>query len=179
MIYLVGAIALIILTQETIKDVMNSEVRNYNRFDSLFKKYASQYNLDWKMLKAICMIESTMGYNPRVARGLIDPQDVNGSKSTDGLSWGIMQVTVTTAKDYDPTATPQKLNNPEYSVKIASQHLAMLYKFFNFVSNRKTEFIVKSYNQGQGNTLKEIQGKTQGYANEYWSKYVNAYKDLS
>lgn len=139
-------------------------------FDDLFKSMAKKYSLDWKMLKAICMIESSLGAAPSVKRGLENPADVEGSKSTDGKSWGIMQVTIPTAQDYDKTATPQKLNIPYYSVDIASQHLVKLKKlFFGDV-----EKIVKSYNQGQGATLA---GKN--YADGYWKKYLNSYKSIN
>ena len=36
---------------------------------------------------------------------------------------------------------------------------------------RRLEWIVKSYNQGVGNTLKEMKNPKQGYANDYWAKW--------
>lgn len=143
-------------------------------YDSLYKKYASIYDLDWKMLKAICIIESHEGRAPSVAWGLVNPSDIEKSKSTDGKSWGIMQVTLPTARDYDSSATAEKLNVPEYSMNIAAQHLAYLKRLFS----NQIEWIVKSYNQGQGNSLKEKRGEIKGYASGYWLKYMNAYSSI-
>lgn len=178
MIYLLGAAAflgIIFLTNQT-ENIGGSMV-----YDDLFKKYAKIYGLDWKMLKAIAIIESDQGREASVKRGLENPSDVEGSKSSDGLSWGLMQVTIVTARDYDSTATPQKLNNPEYSIKIASQHLARLKKIFNPSDARFNEWVVKSYNQGQGNTLKEMKSSNSNSyqaAKNYWLKYINAYSSI-
>lgn len=173
MIYLVGvAILAIILAGTEI-----STVQDVPTYDPLFKKYASQYGLDWKMLKAIAEIESNNGKNSRVKQGILNPTDIEGSKSYDGLSWGLMQVTLATARDYDPSATPQKLNNPEYSIKLAAQYFSDLKDLFSNY-DRMTEYMVKSYNQGQGNTLKEI-AMTGGHkADGYYMKFLNAYSSL-
>lgn len=137
----------------------------FKSYDDLYKKYALKYGLDWKMLKAIAQIESTEGRHPLV---------MLGKASEDGLSYGLMQVTLTTARDYDKSVTPEKLNNPEYSINIASQHLKMLSRMFP----NQIEWIVKSYNQGQGNSLREKSGKSQGFAHNYWVKYQKAYEGL-
>lgn len=149
-----------------------SETMTQNNFDDLFKKYAAKYGLDWKMLKAIAIIESSLGRASSVAYGLKNPSDTEKSKSTDGLSWGLMQVTLTTARDYDSNATAQRLNNPEYSVDLASRHLKMLINLFKNDANQ-IEKVVKSYNQGQGATM-----KNKPYADGYWIKYQNAYKTI-
>lgn len=148
-----------------------------SRFDSLFIKYGKMYNIVPKELKAIATIESSLGRAKSVDRGLKVPSDIEGSKSSDGLSWGLMQVTLTTARDYDSQATPELLNNPDYSVKIASQHLSKLHGLFDRTDARYQEWVIKSYNQGQGNTLREKRGLV-GYANGYWLKYLNAYTSL-
>jgi len=147
-----------------------------NTFDPLFKAEAAKYGLNWKMLKAIAMNESSLGTHPSVARGLAFPSDVDGSKSDDGKSWGIMQVTVPTARDFDPTATAEKLNNPAYSIKIAAQYLAWV--LLQFKDDPRLEWIVKSYNQGVGNTKKERAGAIKGYANEYWSRYQRNFEKI-
>jgi membrane-bound lytic murein transglycosylase MltF len=143
-----------------------------NNFDELFQKYAIKYNLDWRMLKSIAIIESSLGRAPSVAHGIKNPTDVENSKSSDGKSWGLMQVTLPTARDYDSNATAERLNSPEYSINLASQYLRTLFSIFKG-DVKIIEKVVKSYNQGQGNTLK---GKT--YADGYWIKYQNAYKTL-
>ncbi len=147
-------------------------------FDALFKKYANLFGLDWLMLKAICMNESSLGTHPSVVEGLRNPSNIEGSKSSDGKSWGIMQVTIPTARDYDPQATAEKLNNPEYSVRLAAQHIAWLNLRFEASNPRRTEWIVKSYNQGVGNTFKEMRGEISGYANEYFERFKRNYKKL-
>lgn len=145
---------------------------NVSNFDELFKKYAEKYGLDWKMLKSIAMIESSLGRAPSVAHGLNFPTDIEKSKSSDGLSWGVMQVTLKTARDYDSNASPERLNNPDYSIDLASRHLRMLKNLFKD-DPKQIEKMVKSYNQGQGAT---IAGKP--YADSYWIKYQNAYNTL-
>ena len=147
--------------------------------DDIFKKYAGVYGLDWLMLKSICANESSLGTHPSVVRGLNYPYDVEGSKSSDGKSWGLMQVTLPTAQDFDKTATAIKLNDPEYSVKIAAQFLAWLTIRYKTTDPRRNEWIVKSYNQGAGNTNKEINGQISGYAKEYWERYQRNYKKFS
>ena len=143
--------------------------------DAIFKKYAAQYGLDWLMLKSICANESSLGTHPSVVIGLNYPYDIEASKSSDGKSWGIMQVTIPTAQDFDISATPMKLNDPEYSVKIAAQFIAWLSIRYKTTDPRRNEWIVKSYNQGVGNTAKEISGQISGYAGEYWSRYQRNY----
>lgn len=147
-------------------------ITSSNDFDNLFKKYAEKYNLDWRMLKAIAMIESSLGRAPSVAHGLKNPTDIENSKSSDGKSWGLMQVTLPTARDFDSNATSERLNNPEYSINLASQYLRTLFSIFKN-DQKQIEKVIKSYNQGQGNTLN---GKT--YADSYWIKYQTAYKAL-
>lgn len=147
------------------------------RYDANFKAEAIKYGLDWKMLKAISIIESNEGRAPSVARGLLLPNDIEGSKSSDGKSWGLMQFTLPTARDFDPSATPEKLNNPQYSIWLAGKYFNQLSKIF-FGYPRKTEFMVKSYNQGQGNTLNRDAKGLVGYADQYWTKYQKAYKNI-
>ena len=101
-------------------------MQNWTRFDALFKKYGKLYMVDWQMLKAIAMNESSLGSVKSVAHGIMYPSDIEASKSQDGKSWGLMQVTLTTARDLDPTASAEKLNTPEYSIKLAAQYLGTL-----------------------------------------------------
>lgn len=144
-------------------------------FDDLFKNVATKYQLDWMMLKAIAANESNVGRYPSVALGMQNPTDWEKSKSQDGKSWGLMQVTLTTARDWDPNATPTLLNNPAYSVDLAARYLQWLYGRFPSIDGRLTEWVVKSYNQGPGNTANERAGKNSGYANEYWDRYQRNY----
>lgn len=172
MIYALIAIAgILFFTSEISVTSMNPN------YDDLFKKYANRFGLDWQILKSIAVIESNLGLAASVQRGLASPNDVEASKSTDGKSWGLMQVTLPTARDFDPQATAVKLNNPDYSVEIASRYLKYLEGLFDKSDPRYREWVIKSYNQGQGNTYKEKAGGT-GYANGYWQKYLTAYKKV-
>lgn len=148
-------------------------------FDHLFKAEAAANGINWKMLKAIAMNESSLGKHPSVARGLAFPSDVNGSKSDDGLSWGLMQVTLATGGDFDPSITPAKLNDPAYSVKIAARYVAWTVK--QWKDDPQTEWIVKSYNQGVGNTRKERAGvilPRKKEVQEYWERYLRNYEKI-
>lgn len=156
---------------ETIQEKIEENLDSWTQFDSLFKKYGLEYNIDWQWLKAICLNESNLGKEKSVALGIENPKDIENSKSSDGKSWGLMQVTVTTAKDFDQTATAEKLNNPDYSVKIACKYLAWVKRQFNSLDSRFLESVIKSYNQGVGNTKKELSGKSTGFAQAYWEKF--------
>lgn len=156
----------------TMSDVVKQVVPD--NFDDLFKKYGSMYGVDWKFLKRISWVESNTGLNSRVAIGLKNPTDIEGSKSYDGLSWGLMQMTVTTAKDYDKNATAVKLNNPAYAIELAARHVKMLKQLF---SNERD--VAMAYNQGQGNQKKFLASEKAGtllqsqypQAREYWNKF--------
>lgn len=170
-----GALLLVVVFMKR-NDLKKVAVMNaVTTYDELFKKYGAAYGVDWKLLKAICYVESTLGLNPRVKRGLEVPSDIEGSKSTDGKSWGLMQLRPETARDFDSTATPEKLNNAEFSIKIGAQFVAWtqnyIKKFVSPANPRFLEFVIKAYNQGVGNTKKEIQKLSAGYAEAYFKKF--------
>lgn len=167
MIFIVIGGALFLMNQKTGEKILFD-------LDTILKKYAELNGLDWKMLKAICANESSLGTHPSVVRGMNNPSDIEGSKSSDGKSWGFMQMTLPTAKDFDSTATPEKLNNPEYSIRLAAQFVKWLSNRFKITDPRRNEWIIKSYNQGVGNTQNEIAGK-KGFADEYWDRYQRNY----
>lgn len=147
------------------EDTLNTVVQNldaWNKYDEKFKYYASKNGLPsdgWLWLKAIALNESSLGQNPLVKTGLW---------SSDGLSRGIMQLTVATANDYQHWVSnvatlkrdnPKKyeeiaslLDNDDLSINLSAQHFARLYRKFG----RTLEHAVKAYNQGEGNMAKEI-----------------------
>jgi len=147
-------------------------------YDGLFVKWGSTYGVDWRWLKAIAMNESSLGLHPSVAYGIKNPKDIENSKSSDGKSWGLMQVTLTTARDLDASATAEKLNNPDYSVMLAAEYVAWLKSRFNPGEPRYLEWVIKSYNQGPGNTDKEKRGQISGYAGEYWARFQRNLKKV-
>lgn len=167
--------AFLVLSKNRIAEEVNavsmSNPADWKKFDELFKKSAAKHGVDWMHLKAIAMNESSLGKHPSVVRGMQNPYDIEGSKSSDGKSWGLMQVTVTTARDMDPLANEIKLNNPEYSIELAAKYFAWLKRYFKDGSFRQLEWLVKSYNQGAGNSIKERDGKSAGFAHEYWERF--------
>lgn len=140
----------------------------FTKWDSLMLFHCQEAQVPFFWLKAICMNESELGLHPRVARGLVCPSDIEGSKSMDGKSWGLVQLEPASARDFDLIATPEKLNNPEYSIKIGSQLLKRLYRALN----GEEEFVIKAWNEGQGNAVLEKAGRIDGYAAEYWDQYL-------
>lgn len=120
----------------------------YN-WDSLIKKYSSIYNVPFEWIKAIMMNESNLGQAPSVKRGLLNPSDIEGSKSSDGKSWGLMQLTLPTARMFEPLVTEAGLNDPEISIRIGAKYLAYLMAK-NPAPFTKMEFIVRAYNGGPG-----------------------------
>lgn len=150
-------------------------MNSYPEFDDLFKKYAGS---DWLILKRIAFLESTLGRHPRVKRGLEVPSDVAGSVSEDGLSWGLLQFIPSTARSYDATVTPQKLNNAEYSIRIGALHLAAIKKYLlkntSVSPSRLDEYAIRAWNQGMGSVRNEINFKlVDKESDAYWKRYVN------
>lgn len=169
---LIGAgLAVAFYFKEEIVEKVENQTDAWTKYDSLFQKYGAKYSVPWTWLKAIALNESSLGAAKSVARGLAVPTDIEGSKSSDGKSWGLMQVTLTTAKGMDANATQVKLNNPEYSIDLGARYISQLSTQFSKLDNRYTEWVIKSYNQGPGNTRKEISGATSGYAGEYWTRF--------
>lgn len=129
---------------------------DWQKYDGYFAQAAAKYNVPFKWLKGIAIIESSLGTDPLVKSGAV---------SRDGKSWGLMQFTMPTAKDFDPDVTVAKLNNPSYSIDLAGQLLQWLSKQLNG-DERK---VIMSYNQGIGNTRA---GKT--FASGYYTKFLEA-----
>lgn len=176
LIFAVG-VATLILFQGSIANIAGDDLKNFVKYDQQFKKYAAQFGVDWQWLKAIAMNESNLGQEKSVAHGLLNPTDVINSASSDKKSWGLMQVTLTTAKELDPSASVEKLNNADYSIMLAAKYISKLMNQFSRSSPQFTEWVIKSYNQGPGNTRKEIlTGK--GYADTYWDRFKNNLKQV-
>lgn len=176
MLFVYGTLGLIAIISIFQKDsiVKSVEVRldSWNAFDRLYKLSADKYGLPWEYVKAIALIESNNGLAKSVKRGLENPSDIDGSKSSDGKSWGIMQVTLTTAKDMDAAATVQKLNNAAYSIDLGARYLSKMMARYRG-ELRQLEYAVKAYNQGPGNTDKEVAGRISGYAQNYYDRFVS------
>lgn len=134
---------------------------NFTKWDYLFKKYGAQFGVPWRWLKAICMAESSLGQNRRVLAGLADPNDIAGSTSTDGKSWGLMQVTLPTAKGLEGrTVSVAELNNPDFSVYLAAKLVRELINRFGLADR---ESVIRAYNGGP---------KFGALTLPYWTKFL-------
>jgi hypothetical protein len=141
---------------------------NWTKWDQLMQQYCDDAHVPWQWMKCIMIIESTLGLDPGVARGLLHPEDIEGSKSEDGLSWGLLQLRPETARDFDIIANAQKLNDPDYSIRIGAKLLRRLYRALGGVE----EFVVKAWNEGQGAAALEQSGRITGRADQYWTRYL-------
>jgi membrane-bound lytic murein transglycosylase MltF len=157
--------------EDAVSDAVAPLFDTWTQYDGLYQKYADVYDIDWHWVKAFALNESSNGQVKSVRLGIENPSDVDNSKSSDGKSWGIMQVTVSTAQGLDSQASPVKLNDPEYSIKIGCEYIGELMDEFSEADPRFMEYVVKSYNQGPGNMRKEIAGTGGGFANEYWARW--------
>ena len=119
----------------------------YNRFDELYKRFGKQYKVPWRWIKAIAVIESNQGAARSVAHGLENPQDESGSTSSDGKSWGIMQVTLSTARWLEgQQITTAYLNDAENSIRLGTKYLQYLISVFGYDSEK----VSRGYNGGPG-----------------------------
>lgn len=178
---ILGAVALFALLAtkkdavvEKIEEEVVAHKDSFHRWDDLFDRYGRMYGVPFVWLKAICMNESSLGEYPTVALGLSEPANKEGSKSQDGLSWGIMQVTEATGRDFDPGCNYFRLNNPDYSVEMACKVLARSMRAFPLVDPNNEEHNVKAYNGGVQRILWEITGDWQQFTQDKKAKHRQA-----
>lgn len=106
-------------------------------YDALFKRYARRLDWDWQMLASIAYNESKF--------------------DSSVVSWvgarGIMQMMPRTAEHYGYTI--DDLENPEISIKAATQYLKYLDRLFLMIEDKteRMKFIIASYNSGPGHVL--------------------------
>jgi len=130
------------------------------KYDSLIKAKSKKYNLPWKWIKAVALNESRLGTASSVAWGLVHPSDIEKSKSSDGKSWGLMQLTLPTAREMvGAPITASYLNNAENSLELGARYLSQMYNLGlkQSVVPAK-EFMFRAYNGGPG-FLKTNMGK--------------------
>lgn len=124
----------------------DAQVDPFFRWDTLIEKYAKITGVPFSWIKAVMLNESNLGRDPRVKRGLENPQDIEGSKSSDGKSWGLMQLTLNTARQFESAVTAVGLNDPETSIRIGAKYLAYLGR----IKAWDMEKVIRSYNGGPG-----------------------------
>jgi hypothetical protein len=151
--YALAATAILLalfFSKDAAADLIVASSDSYTTYDNLFKKYGEKYRLNWRWIKALAWNESNIGRATSVKNGIADPSDVENSASSDGLSWGIMQTTILTSRDYLPKVTVADLNNPETSIMLGAVHFARLMGVFQ----NDIRKAVMAYNNGEGNVKK-------------------------
>ena len=145
-IILLAVFAVLALTKSSGGSVVSDNVTPWNRYDSLIQKYVAGTSVPFDWVKAIMIIESDLGRAPSVARGILNPTNVDASKSSDGKSWGLMQLTLPTARMFEPLITEVGLNDPEISIRLGVKYL----KWLISKKGLDQEYIARSYNGGLG-----------------------------
>lgn len=124
------------------------------KYDYFFKFWGGVHSVDWQVLKAIALNESTLGINARVA---------SGGVSEDGKSYGLMQLTFPTAADMKGRpVTAAEMNNAEFSIELAAKYFRWIVDYVdeNVTSYKSGEsqldLCVQAYNCGVGNIKKGV-----------------------
>lgn len=147
----------------------------YDRFNDLWARYCPAYGVPILWAKAFCLNESDMGDDPLVQAGAL---------SADGLSKGIMQLTLATANDYESVELDD-LNDPELSIRIACKLIRDIRSAFDTSDPRYVEWCVKAYNRGISRTRQERDRDPRGLAmpgfsngETYWARWQRNYARL-
>lgn len=136
-------------------------------WDDLIKKYSDKFKVPFEWIKAIMIVESDLGRAPSVKKGLQNPNDIEGSKSFDGKSWGLMQLTIPTARMFQAGITAVDLNDPETSVRLGASYLAWLIQ----KKGMNEELVIRSYNGGPGFLTSE---RGRNMTADYYAKWQKA-----
>lgn len=119
---------------------------DFNQWDPILRAYGNQYSVPWRWLKAFDVVESQLGSYKSVRQGIENPNDVDGSISDDGKSWGIAQLTLTTASALNgASVTPQELNDVNFSTELQARLVKQL--IYQFGIDDK-EGVARAYNGG-------------------------------
>lgn len=137
--------------------MLNPKTGKISIYDHLFKKYAKEMNLDWRLLASIAYQESN--FNPNV------------------VSWagakGLMQLMPRTARIVG--IPPGKEANPAESIKGAIKYLDLMNKNFNDVASlrERTNFVLAAYNAGVGHVRDAMAlAKKYGHDKTVWHNSV-------
>ncbi|MBR9706077.1 lytic transglycosylase domain-containing protein [Candidatus Pacearchaeota archaeon] len=106
-------------------------------YDDLYKKYSNHAGVDWKLLKAISINESSQRFT-----------SVNEDEGRGRKSYGLMQILYPDTLDfindyYGYEYTRNDLLNPEINIFLASSYIRYLKTRYNKISD-----IIASYNAG-------------------------------
>ncbi len=142
---------------------------DFNRFDDLFISESLKYGIDPKMTKAIALNESLAGFNR--------------DKEKIGNTQNLMHVTLSTARQFDPSATLSNLSKDAYSLNMGLKFLEYLTKKYD--GNEK--LVVMAYNGGETRVNQFLDGsykhspkavKAIENMTEYYERYKRNYKRL-
>lgn len=130
-----------------------------SQYDALFKKYAPNVGWDWRLMAAQAFQESKFKANAR--------------------SWvgarGLMQIMPKTAQGYRTSVS--QLNNPEVSVRVATQLIGDLDRYLmKYVPNDKEriKFVIAAYNVGIAHVYDAIAlAKKYGLDPQVWDDNVS------
>lgn len=143
--FAVGLASLVYLFKNEGTSALES-VSDFNKYDAVFMNNGAIYSVPWRWLKAIAIVESALGTAASVVEGMINPSDVDGSASSDGKSWGLMQVTLSTARALEGRGIQvSDLNDVNTSVRLAAKLLQQLIGTFG-IDDRNS--IIRAYNGG-------------------------------
>ena len=134
---------------EVVDDLVSQESDGFTRWDPQIRAASRTWRVPWRWIKAVMWNESNLGRAPSVARGIEDPTDIEGSKSSDGKSWGLMQVTLSTAQWLIPGTSVWDLNQPGFSIDLGARYLRWL---MDRPASRggDREWVIRGYNGGPG-----------------------------
>lgn len=119
--------------------------------DSLFQKWGNIYSLDWKLIKAVATVESELS-----------PSAIGD----DGVSFGLMQIQIATAKGYGMTDA-ENLLDPDTNIKYGAKFLSDMIVKYGLDSG------VQIYTLGEPKFLKK------GYrAQDYLNRVIKTYDSL-
>lgn len=174
MIWILAALGIFLIVEPTVMEEIVENLYNtdpFYRWDSLIEKYCKIYDVPFSWAKAIMMTESSLGQDPRVQAGLMDPENIEASKSGDGKSWGLNQLTLSTARMFAPTVEISDLNDPDTNQDIATQYMAYLIR----LKGLNGEAFARSYNGGPG-YAGTLQGQRDTPA--YYQKWLKNLKTI-
>lgn len=141
-----------VLQRHVYDPILNEANGEISTYDDLFKKYADQANVDWRLMAAICYQESCF-----------DP---------DARSWagacGLMQLMPATAQAYGLDMT--QIFNPEMNIEVSAKVVNDLITLFRDVpdTTERLNFVLASYNGGLGH-VRDAMALTAKYGGDMFS----------
>jgi soluble lytic murein transglycosylase-like protein len=172
------------LARDTVASEISYAVSDKNRYDTLFSLWGDHYGVSPALLKAFFLHESRGGTMPSVVWGLSHPDDAEGSKAeSDGLSYGIMQITPDTANRprvksrFGRTATIRDLNTPNTAIQLAALIISELE---NFYFKDDLGGVIRAYNGGPGwrtNAAKNV--NLAASLDDYFQRVFSFYQSIT